>query len=252
MAFEDLFYTIGAAFEGAIKKIAALIKEAIKPQRSDRPPQFKFLRKVVRRDITVHELLSLKLQIILIVYLLLSLAIVLILKNPLCLVALFVVEMGYMRYIINRNWDFFVDPEPYRFFYYLISIISLLSFSGYLLLRRLSPSIYYYYAYLLIVLVTVLVFRGYFRHKYGRDYTYGVVEEVKNDLIRVFVNDDLAANVKPGKYWVPAVPDAEPGRVVKLLVEERTLKGAVPVRVLEVYLGDQSSHTSTEPKEEAE
>lgn len=252
MALGDLFYTIGAIFEEVTERIVTGIRAVIKPQHKDRPPQFKFLRKLVRRDITVHELLSLKLQIILIAYLLLSLVIVLILKNSLCLAALFVAEMGYMRYVINRNWNFFVDPEPYRFFYYWISAISFLSFSGYLFLRRSAVSIYYYYIYLLIVLIAVLIFRWYFRRKYGRDYTYGVVEEVKNDVMQVFVNDDLAANVKPGKYWVPAVPDAKPKRVVKLLVEGRALKGAVPVRVLEVYLGDQSSYTSTEPNEEVE
>ncbi|WP_297417322.1 DUF2101 family protein [Thermococcus sp.] len=41
--------------------------------------------------------------------------------------------------------------------------------------------------------------------------------------------------------------DAEPGSVVKILVEEKALKSARPTRIIEVYL-DQSSQRETEPK----
>jgi len=251
MTLLDLFYSIGEAVEGLSRKAIHSIRELVSPTPQSKPPEFRILRRLVRREVTVHELLSLKLQLVLVGYLLLSLLIVLTSRSPYLLVLLFIGEIAYVRYLIKRNWNFFVEAEPYYFFYSVISVISFLSFLGYLLLRKLATSVYYYYGYLIGVLIVVLLFRWYFKERYGREYTYGIVEEIRGDLIRVFVNDDLAANVKPGRYWVPAVPDALPGRVVKLLVEERTLKGSVPVRVLEVYL-DQSSHTETEPKDEAE
>lgn len=121
-------------------------------------------------------------------------------------------------------------------FYLVVSTIAFVSYVGYVLLRRLSLDAYWYYAYLGVIGLVVILFRHYFKSRYGRDYTYGVVEEVKNDLVKVFVHDDMAANVKPGYYWVPAVPDAEPGVVVKLLVEERVFRSSRPIRILEVYL----------------
>lgn len=251
MGFDDLLYSLGEAVERFAHKAMGTVREIASPGRHEKPPEFGLLRRIVRKNLTPNEFLSLKLQVILLVYLVLSLLVTVFMKSPLYLLILFLGEFLYIRYLILRNWDFFLDPEPYRFFYYWISSIAFLSFMGYLILRRFAPNVYYYYSYLIAVLVAVLVFRHYFKSRYGRDYTYGVVEEVKNDVMRVFVHDDLAANIKPGHYWVPVVPDAEPGRVVKLLLEERTLRGAVPTRVLEVYL-DQSSQISTEPKDETE
>ncbi len=247
----DLFYLIGETAEELFQKVVNEVKEIVRLTPARSPPDFRILRRLVRRDVTIHELLSLKLQLIFITYLLLSLMIVLASLTPLLLLVLFIIEILYVRCLVKKNWAFFTDPQPYYFFYSILSVISFLAFLGYLLLRRFATNVYYYYGYLIGVLIVVLLFRWYFKEKYGRDYTYGIVEEVKGDLVRVFVNDDLAANVKPGRYWVPAVPDAEPGRVVKLLVEDRTFRSARPVRILEVYLG-QSSHTSTSPNEDAE
>ncbi len=134
----------------------------------------------------------------------------------------------YLRYTLTRNREFFIEFQPYRFFYYSISTISFGAFLGYDLLRRIATSVYYYYTYLTLVVVAILAFRWYFKAKYGRDYTYGgVVEELRGGgLARVSVHDDIAANVKPGYYWVDAVDDLEVGgRVVKLLIEDRKLRG---------------------------
>ncbi|ASJ03304.1 hypothetical protein A3L09_08565 [Thermococcus profundus] len=252
MVLEEVLYSIGEGAERLVVGTGKALWNMLFPKPSEEPPSFKVLRKLVKRDVTLHELLSLKLQLILITYLVLSLLVTLFLRELVYLIALFVVEFLYIRYTIKRNWGFFIDPEPYRFFYCGISVVAFLSFMGYIILREFALNFYYYYVYLVAVLAGVLLFRWYFRRLYGRDYTYGVVVEVKNDVIRVFVHDDLAANIKPGHYWVPAVPDAEPGRVVKLLIEDRVLRGAVPTRVLEVYLGDQSSQISTEPNVQAE
>lgn len=108
--------------------------------------------------------------------------------------------------------------------------------------------------YLVFVFVVVILFRFYFKSKYGRNWTYGVIEEIKENVVKISVHDDIRANVKPGEYWVDKVPDVEIGRIVKVLVEERAFRGAVPTKIIEVYLSDQpsSSKASTEAKEESE
>lgn len=252
MDWDEIFYEIGERVEGGSKRIADGFRNFFFPKSSENPPAFRLLRRFIKKEVTAHELLSLRLQIIFIVYLGLSFGIIFLKGGIIPLFLLYIISLLFIRWTLLRYREFFIEFEPYRFFYYGITTISFLAFAGYSLLRKIATEVYQYYFYLFAVLIVVLVFRWYFKRKFGRDYTYGVVEEVKNDLIRVFVHDDIAANVKPGHYWVPAVPDAEPGRVVKLLIEDRTLRGAIPVRVLEVYLGDQSSQISTEPKEQTE
>jgi len=251
MRLDDALYRVGEGAERFLNSIKRGVREVISPSKSEEVPEFKTLRRLFKkRNLTVHEYLSLSLQLSFILYLVLSLVVVVLSTNPLYLVALFTAEFLYQRMLIKKNWEFFVDPETYRVFYLSISVISFAAFLGYMLLRRTAPNIQYYSIYLVIVLGAVIAFRWYFRENYGRDYTYGVVEEVKNGHIKVFVHDDIAANVKPGYYWVESVPDALPGRVVKLLVEEKKMRGSVPKAVLEVYLEGQSSQTSAEPKEE--
>ncbi|ASJ01189.1 DUF2101 family protein [Thermococcus gorgonarius] len=254
MALDEVLYSLGEATEALVSRIGNTIKDIAFPEKTERPPEFKFLKKLVKKDFTPHEFISLKLQLVFLTYLVLSLLTAVSLKSHAYLSLLFIVELLYIRYIIRKTWDFIINPGAYRFFYYGISTLAFLSFEGYLVLRELKPEVYYYYAYLMVILAIVLIFRWYFKRKFGRDYTYGVVEEVKNDLVRVFIHDDIAANVKPGYYWLPEVEDAKPGRVVKILIEDRAFRSAKPLRILEVYLEDtgQSSQTETEPKEEIE
>jgi uncharacterized membrane protein len=250
MSLEEVLYSVGEGAERLARGAARAFRGAFFPQPSEKPPKFSILRKLVKKEVTPHELLSLELQLVFIAYLAVSFAGVFLHWGIPVLTGLYLLEILFIRWIFGEYREFFVEFEPYKVFYYGISTISFLAFAGYLILRRTTTGVYQYYAYVIAVFVVVLFFRWYFRRRFGRDYTYGVVEEVKNDLIRVFVHDDIAANVKPGYYWIPAVPDAEPGRVVKLLIEERNLRGSVPVRVLEVYLS--SSQSSTEPKAETE
>jgi len=248
MGIEDILYNLGELVYSAGEKV----RDFILPRPSERTPSFNFLRKLVKRDLTPHEYLSLKLQLLLLGYLALNL-IVLLLRASLLWLVLF--GIGYfmeVRYIFQKYASFFLDVAPYKVFYYGIGALSFVAFVGYAIFRQFTTVVAYYYGYLIVVFVGVLIFRWYFKQRFGRDYTYGIVEEVKNDLVRVFVHDDIAANVKPGYYWVERVQDAEPGRVVKLLLEDRKLRGAVPSRILEVYLEDQSSQTSSEPKNESE
>ena len=247
MGATEFLYRVG----DAVYSIGDSIKSFVIPSPSEEPPNFKYLRRIIHRDLTVHEFISLKLQVNLLVYLVINLILVLLKLNVVWIAVFGVLYLVYLRWFLTRYSRFLLDPAPYKLFYYGISIISFLSFLGYRVLQGRALSVYYPLGYLTVVLVGVLLFRHYFKHKYGRDYTYGIVEEVKNDLVKVFVNDDIAANVKPGYYWLPAVPDAEPGRVVKILVKERSFRSSLPVRIVEVHLTE-SSHSSTEPKNATE
>ncbi|ASJ08418.1 hypothetical protein A3L11_03890 [Thermococcus siculi] len=253
MSVEGFLYQLGDAVYSVVDKIT----EFLMPSPVEQPPNFRHLKRLIKKPLSPHEFLSLKLQISFLIYLITGLILLFFRTNPLWILALATVEFLYIRYLTTRNRGFFVDVEPYRFFYYSITWLTFAAFAGYDMVRTIATSVYYYYAYLALVVVLILAFRWYFKQRYGRDYTYGVVEEIKGDAVRVFVHDDIAANVKPGYYWVDAVEDLRVGRVVKLLVEDRKFRGSVPSRIIEVYLEgdesrDQSSQTETEPKEETE
>ncbi|AAL81427.1 DUF2101 domain-containing protein [Pyrococcus furiosus DSM 3638] len=234
MKLEEFLYLLGEKIEVGIWKIFYITKNLLLPSPSQELPR-SILGRLAKRAKTPHELLSLKLQLVFLVYLIFSLLLVFMNFWKIFIVVAFFYFL-YLRYLLITNREFFIDYQPYRAFYLSLSIIATISYGGFIIVREYSTSPYHYYIYLLAVLATVLVFRHWFKSKYGRDYTYGVVEEVKGDLVRVYVHDDIAANVKPGYYWLPAVPDAEPGRIVKILVEEQTLRGAKPVRIIEVYM----------------
>ncbi|WP_297466322.1 DUF2101 family protein [Thermococcus sp.] len=250
MSIDDFLYSLGGAVERVIMLVIRGLKSFFFPRPRKSPPSFPISGRLSSKY-TPHERVSLHLQLLFILYIASSFVLVALVNRPFLFLALSCVYLLYLRYALNAYGDFLIDPAPYRFFYYGLSLLSFLVFVGYLVLKRLNENVVWYYAYLLAVVVSVIAFWIYFKRKFGRDYTYGVVEEVKNDLLRVFVHDDISANVKPGFYWLPAVPDAEPGRVVKVLVENRAFRGARPVRILEVYLS-QSSQSSTEPKNATE
>ena len=253
MTLDEILYKVGEAAEESAKWIERCLREIAKPEPSKNPPRFKILRRLIKRELTVHELLSLNLQLSFIFYLLLALLLMILFGNELYLTLTFVVYFLYLRYTILKNREFFIEVEPYRFFYYGLTTIGFLSFLGYLLVRRFARNIYYFYAYLVFIFIVVLAFRHIYKSKFTRDWTYGVVEEVKGELVKIDVHDDIRANVKPGKYWVESAEEVEVGDIVKVLVEERILRGSIPKRVLEVHkVKPSSSETSTEPKAESE
>lgn len=251
MSTEELLYRIGEWVESTAKLLVSSTLRFISPRPSKVPPSSRFLTRLFKKAFTPHEILSLRLQLTFLIYLISALVLVF-LNLFWVFVVLSVLYLVYLRYLFETYREFVLEYRVYRAFYFWLSFIAIIAYGGYFAVRKYAHSPYHFYFYILVVLVIVLSFRHYFKSRYSRDYTYGVVEEVKNDLVKVFVHDDMAANVKPGYYWVPAVPDAEPGVVVKLLVEERVFRSSRPARILEVYLDTQSSQTETEPKDEAE
>ncbi len=247
MGFGDLLYSIG----GSVEYLGHCLVVIFKPSRKEDPPSFRVLRRILKRHLTVHELLSLRLQLMLISYLIVNVGSMWFRSGIIVLPLAYVVYVLFVRFQLVSYERFFVEPEPYRFFYYNIGTIAFCAFLGYSILRRYTHEYYYNLAYLSVVLIAVLAFRQLFRSRHGRDWTYGIVEEVKDDVVRVFIHDDIAANVKPGLYWLPAASGTRPGDVVKVLVEDHPFRSSRPVRILEV-LEPQSSSTETEPKDETE
>ncbi|MFA4668964.1 DUF2101 family protein [Pyrococcus kukulkanii] len=249
MKLEEVLYKIGLFVESLTNKTARFLRGILfpSPQKNKSPLLSKF---VVKKGFTVHEAISLNLQLSFILYIILNSIIILLKLSVFYLPLLFLLHMLFIRYILGAYSEYLINENnAYKVFYYGISALSFIAFLGYAVLRYRTANALYIYAYIILVVFAVLAFRQYFREKFGRDYTYGVVEEVKGDLIRVFVHDDIAANVKPGFYWLPRVEGVKLGDVVKVLVEPRAFRSSKPVRILEVL---QSSHTSTEPKADAE
>jgi len=249
MSFEDIAYVIGEKVEILGAKILEILRNVLFPTPAPNPPKFRITSHLVRGDLTVHEFLSLHIQICFVVYLAVNFILIVIKGIPLYLLAISIPYFLYLRYFFIHYGNFLIEEKPYKLFYYGISVLSFLAFLGYSLIRFFSPKIYYHCAYIGITVLTVFLFRHYFKTTFGRAYTYGIVEDVKGELALVSVHDDIRANVKPGKYWVEKSDEINPGEVVKVLVEEHILRGAVPKRIMEVY---ESSKTSTEPKAESD
>lgn len=249
MRMENLFYKIGETMEEMFGSIRAIIL----PEPKKTPPTFKFLRKIVRKRVTAHEMLILKIQLSFILYLIVSLISTVLSRNPLYLVLPFILFFMYMRAILINYREFFIEYRPYQVFFYSLAMLSFGAFMGYSVLRRFNPTPQYLLVYSIVIFVAVLILARWFKMKYGRDWTYAVVEEIRGEIVKISTHYDIRANVKSGEYWIDAVPDLKAGSLVKVLVEERMFRGAVPRKIIEVYLGQpSSSNNSTEPKEKSE
>ncbi len=72
------------------------------------------------------------------------------------------------------------------------------------------------------ILFVVVAFTA-FRLKYGRNFTYGVVEQVQGNRAVVRVGYDIRSNVKPGLYPVESLVRITRGDTVKLNLERSIL-----------------------------
>ena len=63
MDLDRIMYKIGEIAEAFTRKLIQWIKDIVNPTPSQKPPRFKFLKKLIKRELTVHEFLSLNLQL---------------------------------------------------------------------------------------------------------------------------------------------------------------------------------------------
>lgn len=161
--------------------------------------------------------------------------------SPLILAPVVAGLIGYLTYLTPTELKlaFRRDYPAYRTFIILSTAIS----SAIIFLRKIlitefplmisSP----YQALIPILLIIVAVFSTFiaFRIKYGRNYTYGIVTEVKNNKAAVKVNYDIKSNVKNGLFLLESLPNVQPGDEVKISVDRSILglKGSEPTTILE-------------------
>ena len=93
MDLDRIMYKIGEIAEAFTRKLIQWIKEIVNPTPSQKPPRFKFLKSLIKRELTVHEFLSLNLQLSFIFYLLLALLLVVLFGNELYLTIISVYEL---------------------------------------------------------------------------------------------------------------------------------------------------------------
>lgn len=88
-----------------------------------------------------------------------------------------------------------------------------------------------------IVLIVGVIFGSFiiYRVRYGRDFTYGTVEETKKSKVAVKLNYDIKSNVTPGLYFLESLVDVGAGDEVKVKVDRSLLglRGAEPTMVEE-------------------
>jgi len=122
------------------------------------------------------------------------------------------------------------DYMAYRNFFLGYIAISLLI---YLFNLFLEEGVYLRYVYLIFfTLVVVGGFSYLFKSLYGRDYTYGVVEEGGEPAVVRF-SYDLLSGVKAGKVILENSLEAGEGQVVKVRVEKGffNIRGSRPVEM---------------------
>lgn len=75
----------------------------------------------------------------------------------------------------------------------------------------------------ILLSVLVLVSFAIFRIKYGREHTYGLVKEVKNDNVKVKTKYDIRSNTKQGEKFLETITPVKEGDVVKISVNKPLL-----------------------------
>lgn len=153
---------------------------------------------------------------------------------------------GYSIYLISRLRDYFsTDYEAYSDFFLGILGISILL----VLFKTAVPSVNPLIPNLHLMVLAVayyLVFSHYFKKKHSRNYTYGRVIEGGNP-VKVKLNYDIRASVKPGVMSLENQVNAGEGEVVKVKVEGSrfNLRGSKAVKILEVVEGVSMENTRT-------
>jgi uncharacterized membrane protein len=119
--------------------------------------------------------------------------------------------------------DFFLSYLGVSVFFILVKVIKPRTAVGFPFLHLLVLSI------AMVAMISVI-----FKKKYGRDYTFGKVIDIKNNIIKVKVNYDLRSSVKPGVYIFEKRLEAKKGDILKLKTERHflNLRGSKVTEVL--------------------
>lgn len=125
------------------------------------------------------------------------------------------------------------DFPAYRDFF--LSYLSLGIILALVKIAKPSTSfIFPYMHYVLISLLGVFLISNLFKKRYARDYTFGRVLEADFESVKVKINYDIRANVKPMKHAFKNRFGAKKGDVVKISVKKRFF-GSVPEDITGVH-----------------
>lgn len=125
------------------------------------------------------------------------------------------------------------DFPAYRDFF-----LSYLSLGMLLIIVKITKPVisfaFPYFHYVLVSVAGVFLISLLFKKRHARDYTFGRVLEADFDLVKVKINYDIKANVKPMKYAFKNKFGAKRGDVVKISVKKRFF-GSVPEEITGVH-----------------
>lgn len=192
-----------------------------------------------RRHAGWPEYVMLKAQIgVLVLFVITVLYVILPSASPFIFLPLIAAIIGYLIYLsaIQLKSAFGRDYPAYRSFVALcVSIALVLILVTKYVHFRAFESLYTPFLSVGLVLGMVLVGFAGFKLKYGRDYTYGEVQEIKGEKAMVKIGYDIRSNVKHGIYLLESPSGLKPGDEVKIAVDRSIfgLKGSRPATILE-------------------
>ncbi len=172
-----------------------------------------------RRNVELKDYIVLKAQATTLIFLMSAVVFVFGFLSVRILAFLFIVFGSYSLYLtlVQLKEHFSDDYPAYRAFFLSYLAISVLL----VVVKFVKPAvniIFPSFHILLLSMVSVAAVSLIFKHKYGRNYTFGRVVE-GGDNITVKVNYDLCSSVKPGVHTFENRTNAKEGDIVKLLVE---------------------------------
>ena len=226
----NFFHKIGEAVFG-VKKLPSKLK---------RPPQRKMaVRKpdevpkalngfFERHHAGWSEYVMLKAQIAIVaLFVVAAIYVVLLPVREVIFLAALLVLSAYATYLALTQLKraFRRDYPAYRSFVFMcVAIVWVFTLTlRYLPIKFSFESLGLAFVPALIVIGFVLVTFVGFRLRYGRDYTYGVVEGVGRGRAVVRVSYDICSNVKHGSYVVESLIKVKKGDTVKVKVERPML-----------------------------
>lgn len=181
--------------------------------------RIKFYQHFEKKGIEPRDYLILKAQVSTVIFLLVVVLFDINLLGAKFFAAAAALSGGYSLFLIfvGMKEHLGEDVVPYWVFF-----LSFMGFApGLLLVKAVKPisSVTHYLWLIAFSLFYCAVLWGLFRKKYGRDYTFGRVLE-GGGLLKVKVNYDLCAGVKPGVFTLENKIKARAGDIVRLRVTE--------------------------------
>jgi len=222
----DFFHGIGEAVLGAKKPKIKLERGARKKVAVQKPGEIpKTLSGFFeRRHAGWPEYVMLKVQIAIVaLFIAAAIYVVLLPTREVIFLAALLVLSGYAVYLALTQLKraFKLDYPACRSFVALcVAIVWVFTLTlRYFPARFSFESPYLAFVPALAVICFVLLAFAGFRLKYGRDYTYGVVEGVGRGRAVVRVSYDICSNVKHGSYVVESLIKVKKGDTVKVKVD---------------------------------